>query len=126
VQKIYPVDEIIEIMKCFPVRRQRRLSVAYIMIEGVNDTDEHLSALKSMLAGSRIRVNLLPFNQTGRDLRKSSGMERIELFRHDLVINGISASIRKSRGADISAACGLLASGLRDRGDNNILSDSRY
>jgi len=109
----YPVHGIINIMKDFPVKKKRRFSVAYIMIKDVNDTDRHLKGLKSLLAGSGIRVNLLPYHPTEDDRNISSPEGRMQFFRHNLVISGISASVRRSRGADISAACGLLASDLR-------------
>jgi 23S rRNA (adenine2503-C2)-methyltransferase len=112
-EKKYPVSEIIEFMKRFPVRKKRRLSVAYIMIQNVNDTDKHLNGLKSLLKDSGIRANLLPYHQVKGDSNRPSSEERMQFFRHNLVISGISASIRKSRGTDISAACGLLATGLK-------------
>jgi 23S rRNA (adenine2503-C2)-methyltransferase len=109
----YPVRNIIRLMKDFPVRKKRRLSIAYVMIENVNDTDGHLSELKSLLENTRIRVNLLTYHPSDSDQKRSSSHERMMFFKHNLVISGISASIRKSRGADISAACGLLATGLK-------------
>jgi 23S rRNA (adenine2503-C2)-methyltransferase len=109
----YPVKNIIELMKNYPVRKNRRLSVAYVMIQGINDTDKHLSGLKEMFTGTGIRINLLPYHIIENDLHCSSSSERMMFFKHSLVTSGISASIRKSRGADISAACGLLASGLK-------------
>ena len=109
----HPVKNIVELLKSIPVRKKRRLSLAYVMIKDLNDTDRHLSELKSLVAGSRIRVNLLPYHSSGYDNKTSSSAERMMYFKHNLVISGISASIRTSRGADISAACGLLASGLR-------------
>jgi 23S rRNA (adenine2503-C2)-methyltransferase len=110
-----PVTSIIEIMKNYPIRKKRRLSVAYVMIDGVNDTDKHLRGLKVMLAGTKIRINLLPYHTIGNETNSSSPLERMMFFKHNLVTSGISASIRKSRGADISAACGLLASGLQQK-----------
>jgi 23S rRNA (adenine2503-C2)-methyltransferase len=108
----YPAVEIIEIMKSFPLKKKRRFSVAYVMINNVNDTDRHLEGLKKMLKGSGIRVNLLPYHNVQGDVNVSSAEERMMYFKHNLVVSGTSASIRRSRGADISAACGLLASGL--------------
>jgi 23S rRNA (adenine2503-C2)-methyltransferase len=113
VEKKYPVHEIIEIMRNYPVKKKRRLSIAYVMIHNVNDTDEHLEGLKALLHGSTIRINLLPYHPVRNDINVSSSDERMHFFKHNLVVSGISASIRKSRGADISAACGLLASGLK-------------
>jgi 23S rRNA (adenine2503-C2)-methyltransferase len=82
------------------------------MMQDVNDSENHLSELTSLLAGSKIRVNLLPYNSGISDTVTSSTDARMQYFKHNLVTRGISASIRKSRGADISAACGLLASGI--------------
>lgn len=112
VEKQYPVQKIIEIMKNYPVKKKRRLSVAYVMIKDLNDTDNHLEGLKTLLKDSMIRVNLLPFHPIGNDPNSSSSAERMKFFKHNLVVSGISASVRRSRGIDISAACGLLAKDL--------------
>jgi 23S rRNA (adenine2503-C2)-methyltransferase len=105
----HPAKQIIEMMKSFPAVKKRRLSVAYIMVKDINDTDQHLKELISILKNSEIRINLLPYHPVLNDIRCSSSEEKMMYFKHNLIISGISASIRKSRGADISAACGLLA-----------------
>jgi 23S rRNA (adenine2503-C2)-methyltransferase len=112
-EKLYPAHTIIEIMKNYPVKKRRRLSLAYVMIKDLNDTDKHLEELKLILKGSSIRVNLLHYHSVRNDPNVSSTDERMQIFKHDLVMSGISASVRKSRGVDISAACGLLAAGLK-------------
>jgi len=112
-EKKYPSHKIIEIIKNFPAVKKRRMSVAYIMINNINDTDKHLEGLKNLLLGSRIRVNLLPYHSVPGNSNLSSSPERMKQFKHELVMSGISASIRESRGIDVSAACGLLASGLK-------------
>jgi 23S rRNA (adenine2503-C2)-methyltransferase len=112
VEKKYPVKDIIDILKSYPILKKRRFSVAYVMIEGINDSEKHLLALKELLLGSQIRVNLLPYHRIGNEPGRSSSEDRMQYFKHNLVIAGVSASIRRSRGEDISAACGLLASGL--------------
>jgi 23S rRNA (adenine2503-C2)-methyltransferase len=111
-EKAYPILKTIERVKNFPLKKKRTLSLAYIMIEGFNDSDQHLEELKTILSDSPVRVNLLPYHNIPGDPRRSSKYERMVFFKHNLLISGISASIRKSRGLDISAACGLLASGL--------------
>lgn len=112
-EKIYPVSEIINIMASCKFRKKRRLSLAYMMIDGINDTDDHLNELISLTRNTRIRINLLPYHSVAGDDKRSSSGQRMLFFKHKLVMAGISASVRKSRGADISAACGLLASGLK-------------
>jgi 23S rRNA (adenine2503-C2)-methyltransferase len=113
VEKLYPVQKIIGIMKNYPVKKKRRLSLAYVMIKDLNDTDCHLEGLKAILKDSIIRINLMPYHPVRKDPNISSSAERMLYFKHSLVISGISASVRKSRGIDISAACGLLATGLK-------------
>ena len=83
------------------------------MIKNLNDTDLHLEALERSYQSSEIRVNLLPYHVVPDIHMSHLQKERMQYFKHNLVTSGISASVRKSRGADISAACGLLATGLR-------------
>ena len=114
VERYHPANKIIEMMKTHPVKKKRRLSLAYVMIKDLNDTDIHLEEIKTLLKDSKIRVNLLPYHSAGNDKIVSSSPERMQFFKHNLVVSGISASVRRSRGIDISAACGLLATGLID------------
>jgi len=111
-EKAYPVKEIINMLSHFPLKKKRRMTMAYVIIRGINDTDRHLEELIKITRGTQIRINLLPFHAIPGDERIASSEERLQFFKHNLVVAGISASVRKSRGADISAACGLLASGL--------------
>lgn len=112
-EKKYPASEIIDIMKNHSAIKRRRMSIAYVMIRDVNDSGKHLEALKDLLKNTGIRINLLPYHQVPGDNGISSTYERMHYFKHELVMSGISASIRKSKGIDVSAACGLLASGLK-------------
>jgi 23S rRNA (adenine2503-C2)-methyltransferase len=109
----YPVYTIIEMMKRYPREKKRRFSLAYVMINAWNDSDSHLEELKILVGSSGIRVNLLPYHPVTNDPNTSSSSERMQYFKHNLIVSGISASVRKSRGSDISAACGLLAAGLK-------------
>jgi 23S rRNA (adenine2503-C2)-methyltransferase len=111
-ERLFKANKILDLMKSYPLKKKRRLSVAYVMIKDVNDSDNHLEGLMAMLKGSEIRVNLIPYHSSGVELNISSTAERMQLFRHRLTISGVSASVRKSRGIDISAACGQLATGL--------------
>lgn len=122
-ERKYPVRDILQIMKDSKLKKGRRLSVAYLMISGLNDTETHLNELLSMLKGSVIRVNLLPYHSAGDDSMNPSSVEKMQYFKHNLVISGISASVRKSRGSDISAACGLLAAGMGQNVNYGSFSD---
>jgi 23S rRNA (adenine2503-C2)-methyltransferase len=110
----YPFREILQILRSYPVKKKRRLSVAYIMIKDMNDTDAHIHEIINLLKGTSIRVNLLPFHTRNDEGASSSSALRMQYFKHNLITSGISASVRRSRGEDISAACGLLASDLKN------------
>jgi 23S rRNA (adenine2503-C2)-methyltransferase len=118
-ERIYPVHQIIKFMKGFPLNKKRRLSLSYMMIRDINDTDRHLEELIKLLKESSLRVNLLSYHKIPGNPNNSSTEEKMRYFKHKLVISGISASIRRSRGEDISAACGLLASGFRLQKNSN-------
>lgn len=105
----WPFKDTLGLMKNFSARRNRRFTVAYVMIRGVNDSIAHLEALKMLLSGTGIRVNLLPYHSVTGGSNVSSDAETMSRFKHLLVTAGVGASVRKSRGADIAAACGMLA-----------------
>jgi 23S rRNA (adenine2503-C2)-methyltransferase len=107
-ERIYPATAIINLMKNAPPARKRRFTVAYMMLSGINDTDSHLKALIDLIKGSALRVNLLKYHPHGDLNFSSSPATRMDHFRKSLLDAGIQASIRKSRGEDISAACGML------------------
>jgi 23S rRNA (adenine2503-C2)-methyltransferase len=110
VENKFPAREIIDILRTWPHHKKRRFSIAYVMIKDINDSEKHLVELIKLLLNSPVRVNLLPYHRTDHDSFYCSSEARMKYFMHVLVTSGISASIRKSRGEDISAACGLLAS----------------
>jgi 23S rRNA (adenine2503-C2)-methyltransferase len=111
----WPFAETLALLKEYDNRRKRRFTVAYVMIRDKNDSDRHLEELKRLIAGSGIRVNLLPYHPLEGDDARSSGTEVMMKFKHELVTSGIGASVRKSRGSDIDAACGMLAAKRRER-----------
>jgi 23S rRNA (adenine2503-C2)-methyltransferase len=116
-ERTWPFTETLELMKSFRARR-RRFTVAYVMIKEKNDTERHLEELKRLLSGTVIRVNLLSYHQLAADTNVTSDSATMMRFKHVLVSSGIGASIRRSRGADIAAACGMLAG----RGKENELT----
>lgn len=114
-EKKYPALDILRLMRDYPLKKKRRISIGYVMIENLNDTDRHLNGLKELLSGSHIRINLIPYHPLPDDNNTSTSAEKMQKFRHELMISGISASVRKSRGIDISAACGLLSAGMKKK-----------
>jgi 23S rRNA (adenine2503-C2)-methyltransferase len=109
VQKAHPVKEVLDVIRSFDFGRQRRVSFEYIVFKGLNDTQAHVRELARILNGIRCRVNLIRFHTIPDSPYSSPGQKEIEAFRDSLNAKGITATIRASRGEDISAACGLLS-----------------
>lgn len=107
----YPLAELLEACRNYPASSaQRRITFEYVMLAGVNDTDEDAKILGEILAGIPCKVNLIPFNAwPGSEYECSSG-NRIHAFARILNEAGIDSPIRKPRGRDILAACGQLKS----------------
>jgi 23S rRNA (adenine2503-C2)-methyltransferase len=107
---MWPFAETLRVMKeAAGSRGKRRFTVAYVMIEGKNDSEQHLEELKKLLTGTGIRVNILPYHPLEADCERSAGDDAMKRFKHLLVTAGIGASVRRSRGTDIAAGCGMMA-----------------
>ena len=123
VQKAYPLDKVIDLIKEYDFTGQRRVSFEYTMFAGFNDTKAHAAALARLLKGLECRVNLIRFHKIPDFPYGTSADAVIENFRQRLLSSGIVATLRASRGEDIFAACGMLAGKHRERKsiDKNIL-----
>jgi len=109
VQRIHPIRDIIKTLKKSDWRGQRRISVEYIMFKGFNDTEEHVRALSLLLRGLPCRINLIKYHSVPGVKLEGTSVTEMEKFRDKLNEKNIIATIRKSRGEDIGAACGLLS-----------------
>ncbi len=108
-QKAFPITSVIRLLKGYDFSHQRRLSMEYIVWKGVNDDIAHADQIVRLLQGLDCRVNLIRFHAVeGVDLQPATE-ERMLMMRNHLNSKGITATIRASRGEDISAACGQLA-----------------
>jgi 23S rRNA (adenine2503-C2)-methyltransferase len=92
----------------------------YVMLDGVNDSDECAHELIKTLKGLSVKVNLIPFNPFPETRYKRSSNNRIHKFYEILTNAGMVAMTRKTRGDDIEAACGQLAGEVQDRSRRNI------
>ena len=108
-QKAWPLEETINLIKQYDFTGQRRVSFEYIMFSGWNDTKRHADALTRLLKGLECRVNLIRFHQIPDFPYKTSPDLIIQNFRDRLSNAGIVTTIRASRGEDILAACGMLS-----------------
>lgn len=108
VNRKYPLREVVAAMRRIPLRSGRKVTAEYVLLAGVNDSPADARALARLLAGSRIKVNLIPCNPHDHGDFRSPRDSAVEDFREALMGAGIQAIIRERRGADIRAACGQL------------------
>lgn len=109
VQKAWPVQEVIDMIREYDFTGQRRVSFEYTMFAGLNDDKRHADALIQLLRGLECRVNLIRFHKIPDAPFETTPQIIMERFRDRLSNHGITCTIRASRGEDILAACGMLA-----------------
>lgn len=108
-QKAFPIEQVIAEIKKYDFSGQRRVSFEYTMFEGKNDQKRHVDALVKLLSGLECRVNLIRFHAVPDTPFQGASESKMVWFRDQLSAKGITTTIRKSRGEDILAACGLLS-----------------
>jgi len=105
----YPLKSLIKVCKDFPLPNKRMITFEYILIKDINDQHEDALRLVQLLSGLKAKINLIQLNPLPDLEFESPSMESILKFKDVLVRNHITAIIRKSKGRDISAACGQLS-----------------
>ena len=109
VQKVWPIRDVVSLLKGYDFSGQRRVSFEYTMFSGFNDDKRHADALVRLLDGIECRVNLIRFHKIPDFPYECPPDIVMERFRDRLNAHGIICTIRASRGEDILAACGMLA-----------------
>ena len=111
-EKMYSLTEVINLLKQYDWSHQRRVSFEYICWSGVNDTPKHAKEMVRLLKNLNCRVNLIRFHEgVDRDFPASDETQMV-WFRDYLTQNNLTTTIRRSRGEDILAACGMLVNSL--------------
>jgi len=117
INRKYPLRELLDACKRYPLPARRMITFEYVMIQGINDSIEDARRLVRLISNIPSKVNLIPFNEhDGCSLRKSD-QETIDRFHHYLLGKHVTVITRASRGGDISAACGQLRGKLEKRTD---------
>lgn len=106
----YPIAELLAACRDYPRRPGQVILIEYILFAGINDAPEHARRLAEILSGLPCRINLMPFNESEALPFRRPDRPIVEAFQAILRQAGFMALIRNSRGADIQAACGQLAS----------------
>ena len=115
VNKKWKIADLMEACRKFPLKQGRRITFEYVMMDGVNDTDEDAERLAVLLRDVPAKVNLIQYNENPGLGFHTTVNDRAERFRHALDRAGVAAFIRANRGRDIAAACGQLANSENDR-----------
>lgn len=110
ITKKYPLDELMEALRRFPLEKGREITIEYVLLAGYNDSPADAAKLARLIRGVRGKVNAIPLNE---DPNLPSWMRRpsdraIDAFVDALVRAGVPVTVRRSKGSDIAAACGQL------------------
>lgn len=121
-EKMMSITDVVSLLKQYDWSHQRRVSFEYICWAGQNDTPRHAKELLRLLKGLNCRINLIRFHEGVEEVErgksnprifKSSNEESMIWLRDYLTANGLTTTIRRSRGEDILAACGMLVNALQ-------------
>lgn len=116
-EKLFSITEVVNLLKQYDFSHQRRISFEYICWAGQNDTMRHAKELLRLLKGLPCRINLIRFHAGVEDIKNerrfpASDEKQMEFLRDYLTEHGLTTTIRRSRGEDILAACGMLVNSL--------------
>lgn len=117
-EKIFSITDVVSLLKQYDFSHQRRVSFEYICWAGQNDTMRHAKELLRLLKGLNCRINLIRFHAGVEDIKNerrfpASDEKQMEFLRDYLTEHGLTTTIRRSRGEDILAACGMLVNSLQ-------------
>lgn len=108
INKVYKLDDVMEAIKYYIDKTNRRVTFEYIMLKGINDSKECALELANLLKGLNAYVNLIPYNETSHIDFKKTNNDRVMGFYDILKKNKINVTVRREFGSEVSAACGQL------------------
>ena len=109
INKKYPLAELKKALAAWPLKHGRRITVAYVLLRGVNDRPEQALALSRFLTGLKVKINLIPFNPWPGAPFEAPDPAAVAAFRDVLVNKNYTVIVRWSKGRKVSAACGQLS-----------------
>lgn len=126
--RAFPLERLMDALQAYQKRSQQKIFIEYIMLDGVNDEEQHAHQLGKLLDTFQVVVNLIPFNPIGSlsDFRTSNDQKVIRFQKTLRDIYGIRTTVRKQMGQDISGACGQLVVNLPNKqsiGRADVLTD---
>lgn len=113
VNRKYPLRELIDACRAYPMTHRRRVTFEYALIAGVNDSDDQARRLARLVGDFKPKINLIPVNPSDDDSLAPPPDQRVRAFQQILIDHHLTCIVRKARGQDILAACGQLAAKKR-------------
>src|SRR5574344_2418640 len=120
--KGYDINKIVEAVLSYSERHNRKVTIAYLLIPGLNDRSRDVRQLGRWFRGKNVLINLLQYNETDCKVVRRPNKQELVAFRDKLNDVGLTVKIRESRGGSIKAACGQLVSKLNRRTDSSNVS----
>ena len=114
----YSMEELMKAAAYYVEKTGRRITFEYSLVKDNNDCREHAEMLAALVKGLNCHINLIPVNPVKEREYEQSGMESIRAFQHILEKHHIQVTVRREMGRDISAACGQLRKGYKERSGN--------
>ena len=108
INKAYDIHEVIDAIKYYIDKTNRRVTIEYVILSGVNDSVANANELIDLIRGLNVYVNLIPYNETSHIEYKKSQNDTIMKFYDTLKKRGINVTVRREFGGNIDAACGQL------------------
>lgn len=114
----WPLSELLAALRAYPLERGRRITIEYVLLDGINDSLEDARRLPALLRGLPVKVNLIPFNSDDTYLAglRPPGEERVDAFAARLAAAHLNVTVRWSKGREVGAACGQLRGRLLTAG----------
>jgi 23S rRNA (adenine2503-C2)-methyltransferase len=107
--KKYPLRELMQALRAYPLPKRRRITIEYTLIDGVNDSAAHARELSTLLRGLPSKINLIPMNPITASELHAPKADSVRQFQETLAAAGYSCFVRTRRGDEVAAACGQLA-----------------
>jgi 23S rRNA (adenine2503-C2)-methyltransferase len=108
INRRYPLRKLLEACRHFPLRPRTRITFEYVLVDGINDSPQDAKKLLKILRGIPSKINLIPLNEAPGIPFKRPSEKKVREFQEILMKGNLTAIVRASKGADISAACGQL------------------
>jgi 23S rRNA (adenine2503-C2)-methyltransferase len=109
INRKYPLAELMDGLRAYPLRKRRRIFIEYTLVAGKNDGLDEARKVSRLLRGLPVKINLIPMNPIEASSLATPPMERVYAFQQLLIDSGYTCFVRKRRGDDVAAACGQLA-----------------